>query len=353
MATYKVIQDIEAEDKFIGPLTLKQFVFAGIAAVSCYLSFLALTKHFNFILFFTGPIIVFTGFLAWPWSRDQPTEVWALAKLRFMFKPRRRIWNQTGMQEPVTITAPKRPEVQRTNGLTDTEVKSRLRALANTIDSRGWAIKNVNVNLYAPPSKISTDENADRLLGVDAIIPEQVPTIDIRADEDMLDPQNNPTAQHLDQLMSKFDQSHRQAIMTKVRKIGKKGGDTEDIQPNYWFMHQNAASSNPKGGTTFDDPSLVTPVDSSGSASQATSDDAQVLNNAKGYGVEPLPIRTNLAGQNPANQGATTSTAQSNPAILNLATNDDLNVATIARQAEKDQRGKQQLGDDEVVVSLR
>ncbi len=45
MATYKVIQDIEAEDKFVGPLTLKQFIFACITVVLGYLSFLLLTKN--------------------------------------------------------------------------------------------------------------------------------------------------------------------------------------------------------------------------------------------------------------------------------------------------------------------
>ncbi|MGH7158305.1 MAG: PrgI family mobile element protein [Candidatus Saccharimonadales bacterium] len=33
MATYKVIQDIEAEDKILGPLTLRQFIYAGVAAI--------------------------------------------------------------------------------------------------------------------------------------------------------------------------------------------------------------------------------------------------------------------------------------------------------------------------------
>jgi len=40
MATYKVIQDIEAEDKLVGPLTLRQFIYAAIAAICGYLSFL-------------------------------------------------------------------------------------------------------------------------------------------------------------------------------------------------------------------------------------------------------------------------------------------------------------------------
>ena len=39
MATYKVLQDIEAEDKLIGPLTLKQFVFAIMTFGLGYLQF--------------------------------------------------------------------------------------------------------------------------------------------------------------------------------------------------------------------------------------------------------------------------------------------------------------------------
>ena len=39
MATYKVIQDIEAEDKFAGPFTLKQLVF-GMCGIGFYGVFL-------------------------------------------------------------------------------------------------------------------------------------------------------------------------------------------------------------------------------------------------------------------------------------------------------------------------
>ena len=40
MAVYKVIQDIEAEDKLLGPLTLKQFIFAVIAAGFVFAAYL-------------------------------------------------------------------------------------------------------------------------------------------------------------------------------------------------------------------------------------------------------------------------------------------------------------------------
>ena len=88
MATYKVIQDVEAEDKLVGPLSLRQFIYAAIAAFLLYLSFFAIAKGVPFLLLFFVPPALFTGFLAVPWHSDQPTEVWALAKLRFIVRSR-------------------------------------------------------------------------------------------------------------------------------------------------------------------------------------------------------------------------------------------------------------------------
>src|SRR5690606_17115265 len=136
MATYKVLQDIEAEDKLIGPLTLRQFIYAAIGALFLWLSYVLASRGAAFMLVIFLPISAVAAFFAFPWMRDQPTEVWALAKIRFMLKPRRRVWNQDGMKELVTITAPKKVVVDYTNGLSQQEVRSRLRALASTVDTR-------------------------------------------------------------------------------------------------------------------------------------------------------------------------------------------------------------------------
>ena len=114
MATYKVIQDIEAEDKFLGPLTLKQFIFAAGGAVFGYLSFLSVMKGAPFLLAVFVPPMLLGLFLAIPWSSEQSTEIWVLAKLRFLFKPKSRIWDQTGLEELVTVTVPKKEEKQLT-----------------------------------------------------------------------------------------------------------------------------------------------------------------------------------------------------------------------------------------------
>ena len=109
MATYKLIQNIEADDHILGPLSFRQFVFALIAVFMGYLCFLVVTKNVPFLLVITAPPALFFGFFALPFGRDQPTEVWFLAKLRFWFKPRKRLWDQTGIKELVTINVALEP----------------------------------------------------------------------------------------------------------------------------------------------------------------------------------------------------------------------------------------------------
>src|SRR5580698_3344838 len=217
MATYKVIQDIEAEDKILGPLTLRQFIYGLIAALFFYISFICLAKGVAYLLVLFLPPAIFTGFFALPFGKDQPTEVWALAKIRFYFKPRRRIWDQSGIKELVTITVPKRVEMVLTNGLSQSEVQSRLQALAQTIDSRGWAIKNVNVNLYDQSGVIGSG-TSDRLIDM-GNMPQEVPGYDVQASDDMLDEVNNPIAQQFDHMINSAEQTHRQQLIDELNTV--------------------------------------------------------------------------------------------------------------------------------------
>src|SRR6266436_897108 len=100
MAVYKVIQDVEAEDKLLGPLSFKGFIYAIIAIVCAFINFklLFLGTPFKWVLMpaFLLPMLLF-GVLASPLGREQPTEVWLLSKIKFFLKPRLRIWNQAGL----------------------------------------------------------------------------------------------------------------------------------------------------------------------------------------------------------------------------------------------------------------
>lgn len=248
MAVYKVIQDIEAEDKLLGPLSLKQFIYAAIAGLSIFIAVRLMIStelgalRWLLMFIFILPALVF-GILAAPLGRDQPTEVWILAHIRFFLKPRKRVWDQSGVSELVTITAPKKVETQFVKDLSQGEVKSRLQALAATLDSRGWAVKNVNVNLYNQPGYFdSTAAQSDRLLDATSL-PQAVPAIDIRAEDDILDEKSNATAQHFETLMQEAEAAKKQQLVDKLDAAskGQSTFDEEPVKPDYWFMNESQA----------------------------------------------------------------------------------------------------------------
>ncbi len=221
MAVYKVIQDIEAEDKLLGPLTLKAFIYAIITGFLMFVNFRLLLSpqlgavRWVVILVLLFPMLLF-GVLAAPLGREQPTEVWLLSHVRFLLKPHLRVWNQSGQRELVTITAPKAPEKALTKSFSQTEVKSRLKTLATALDTRGWAFKNINANLTDNPALMAQETETDRLVG-SAVLPQEVPTIDIRAEDDILDADSNVTAQKFSQLMQTKDTQKKQAISARMQ----------------------------------------------------------------------------------------------------------------------------------------
>lgn len=217
MAVYKVIQDVEAEDKLIGPLTLKGFIYAATAGLLIFINFKLIIAGIGplkwlLLLVFLPPAALF-GVLASPLGRQQPTEVWLLARIRFMLKPRSRIWDQTGISKLVTVTAPKRLEKQLTKGLSQEEVSSRLQTLALTLDSRGWAIKNLSLPL-------NEDTSSDRLVTPTTISPMAAAT-DIRPEDDIMDEQNNPTAQNFASLIEEATDSHKLDLAKQLGKARK------------------------------------------------------------------------------------------------------------------------------------
>ena len=392
MATYKVIQDIEAEDKLVGPLTLRQFIYACIAAVCAYLSFLAVAKGLSLLLIITIPPMSFTGFFAFPWGRDQPTEVWALAKIRFFLKPRRRIWDQSGVKDLVTVTAPKRPVQVLTDGLSPDQVQSRLVALASTLDTRGWAVKNVSTNLF-DPARIGTIPDSDRLVAPSRL-PREVPQTDITAGDDMLDEANNPRAARLSEMINASSKSRRQQLVDRLRFSAKSTTSAQQaarpasvVAPphipsaqlpapaDYWFLNKPVDLPQPGGAqpsvatasqTLPADPTAGAGQPTGASAAEPTADEealaealrerrekaSQVVNYQHMKVIQPLGLRAMQAQAAAVQQGRAVSAAPqvtplANPAKMVLASNDDLNIATIARIAN----GRDE-APDEVVISL-
>ncbi|MGZ6005336.1 MAG: PrgI family protein, partial [Candidatus Saccharimonadales bacterium] len=320
MATYKLIQDIEAEDHILGPLTFRQFVFALIAAFLIYLNVFFVIHNMAFFVVILLPPAMFFTFFALPLGRDQSTEVWALAKLRFYFKPRKRIWNQSGVKELVTITAPKRVEPVRTNGLSQTEVRSRLKALADTIDTRGWAVKNVSVNAFTVPAMAGA--GSDRLVGLNDMARE-VPEANITAADDMLDEVNNPVAQQFNTMINQSTQAHRQQLMNQLNDLS--AAQQQTSQPaDYWFMTGSGQMAQPIAAPQA---AAIDPATEAELSSELKK--AKPGGDATPYGhlrtLKPIDKKTPVAPAKPAKRQSAPMTAAPDPAILSLANNDDLN----------------------------
>jgi PrgI family protein len=252
MAVYKVIQDIESEDKLLGPLTLRGLVYAMIVAACIFIDFRLVTAtalgplKWLIILILLFPMALFTT-LALPLGGPQPTEVWLLSRIRFMLQSRKRIWNQSGLINLVTITAPKKIEAMLTKNLSQTEVKSRLEALANTLDSRGWVVKNVNVNMGAFGGYFSEQENSERLVDAASVVKE-VPVIDVHASDDILDEKNNATAQKMESKMIEAEVQRKQELQNKLeaaRNAKPEPEEDEYVEHGHQETIHNVRSLNP------------------------------------------------------------------------------------------------------------
>ena len=159
MATYKVPQDVEAEDRLLGPFTFRQFVYLLIAAIAGALA-AALFQIFPLLALLPAPVIFFFLVLALPLKKDQPMETFLAAIVSFYMKPNKRFWRPGQGETTIQITAPKIVEKSRTRDLSEEEASHRLSFLSNLIDSEGYAIRgNHNTNFTENFIADATDVN--------------------------------------------------------------------------------------------------------------------------------------------------------------------------------------------------
>lgn len=140
MATYKVPQDVEAEDRLLGPFTFRQFVYLLIAAIAGAVA-AALFQIFPLLAILPLPVIIFFLILALPLKKDQPMETYLAAIVSFYMKPNKRFWRPGQGETTIQITAPKIVEKSRTRDISEEEASHRLSFLSNLVDSEGYAIR--------------------------------------------------------------------------------------------------------------------------------------------------------------------------------------------------------------------
>ena len=286
MATYKVPQDVEAEDRLLGPFTFRQFVYLLIAAIAGALA-AALFQIFPLLALLPAPVIFFFLVLALPLKKDQPMETYLAAIVSFYMKPNKRFWRPGQGETTIQITAPKIVEKSRTRDLSEEEASHRLSFLSNLIDSEGYAIRgNHNTNFTENFIADATDVN------------------------DFMDDSQN---QNLINLMQKEKVARHAEIINQMKAAIN---NTENaVGPATISSHQATLGSNPfnQNQTT---PNQVTP-------NQTTSN----------------PFSQNQTTSTPSIQNANTL-ANRNQSILNsnyknLANNQNFSIDTISKEANR------------------
>lgn len=326
MAVYKVAQDVEAEDKLLGPFSFRQFIYLMVAAISIAAAW-GLFNIFPPLAVIPLPIIVFFGVLALPLRKDQPTETWLAAIISFYIKPRKRLWKPDGIENTIVITAPKNDDVQLTKNLSTSEAEKRLSYLSELADSRGWSIR------HAAQPMSNTAMVADVYN-------------DAQTTQDMLD-NNSGVTQAFDTMIDQADARRHDAMVARMH--------TPSPQPQ---------APPPTPATPVAPPTPKPPAPQPAQPQPTNPQpDPQLTYNpypssihqtvVAPLGSQPAQLPTGQASQpepaQPQSQVDTSVSAPS-PAIMDLANNKDLSIEAISREANRRAKKSE---DDEVVISLR
>lgn len=295
MAVYKVPQDVEADDKLLGPFSFRQFIYLVIVALAIGVAWL-LSQVFIGLAILPLPVILFFGALALPLKKDQPMEAYLGAMVSFYFiKPRKRLWSPDGLNSLVEITAPKTVEPERTKEISRSEARERLSYLTDIVETRGWAVRGVGVS----PQGIIAEP-----------------------DSDMLD-DNAQNAQRFDQMLETREQEARAAVTQSMQQQMPTPPAPAPYTP---AMQPTPPQQTPAPEIMFNPypdkmrQSVIQPIDT-----QAT-----------------MPTSAQSTSETPPS-----------PAIIELANNsDDLSIATIAEQANRIKEKERGLPEDEVSISL-
>jgi hypothetical protein len=215
VATHKVPQDVEAEDKLLGPLSLKQFIFTILGLGFGYLTIVFATKvHIVAAIIWIPPMIV-CFVLGLYQRKDQPVEVYLASALRFYLKPHKRTWSQDGYEERVIVTAPPKIERNYTKNFTSEEATSRLSSLSRMMDSRGWASK-LTGDWQNP--QLATAAASDRLVQPNDLRPNGIDPQAYMQPVDVMDEQSSLVAQDFQAKISLNNDSAKQHALQVLQQ---------------------------------------------------------------------------------------------------------------------------------------
>ena len=317
MAQYKVPQDVEADDKLLGPFTFRQFIYLIVCTGMIALAW-ALAQIFPLLIIIPVPIILFFGALALPLKKDQPMETYFAALVSFYLKPRKRLWEPGQAESTIRITAPKKVEVNRVKDISQDEASHRLSFLAEIVDTEGQAIKS------ATGSPIREEVQTEANSATDMF--ETYSFANQTLDKTL---QSETTARHQAAVQQ------MKAAIESANSISNTGAAiqkfSEPVAPAI------STATDPISSATIL-PTLTTPISAPVDISTPTQLPEQTAPPISDTVI--LPTAPDPTPPEPT---------PPSPALVDLAHDQDLSVQTIAQEANR----LQQKQDEEVIISLR
>lgn len=133
---FKVPQNIDIEDRILGPLSMVQFVYAVIGFGFSYVVYSAIPTPFSYIII--APVLLFVVLLDFVKINERPFLDFFKSAIVYMSMPRQRFWHQgddTDMDiEFYQVKKDTGPVVQ-SKGITTEDISALARSL-DTKDSR-------------------------------------------------------------------------------------------------------------------------------------------------------------------------------------------------------------------------
>ena len=303
MAQYKVPQDVEADDKLLGPFSFRQFVYLLVAG-GCIAIAVGLFQLFPILAIIPILPAIFMMILALPLKKDQPMETYLAAIVSYYLKPRTRMWVPGQRDTMIRITAPKKAEESRVRNITGEEATHRLSFLADIVDTGGYAIKGAELS------------NMREELVAEA-----------KMVEDMFEA---PRFNELGGVVAKDENDHRVEVVKEMQEAIKENED------KFKMLDDNRGGENEGGEEVIED---------GGGGTKTVTDTVIDVTETEDAGVRRDVEKT---GEDLEEKDEKGSPKTVKPSIMELANNTDFSVATIAKEANRI-NGKD---EEEVFISL-
>ena len=343
MAQYKVPQDVEADDKLIGPFSFRQFVYLLVAGGLIALA-VGLFQLFPLLAIIPVPFAFFFLALALPLKKDQPMETYLAAIVSYYLKPRTKVWMPGQKESTILITAPKIVEDVRTRDISEEEATHRLSFLADIVDTEGYAIKG------AGASPMREDLVAEANATPDMFETYQSQVLNRVIDQDKMS-RHQSAVDEMRQAITRNTTANMIPDEPTARggeRVLKPVGTPAVVAapaPVLPSLENSETESNVRTATGVSDvPEMILPdttPDTTGLRNDAILKPDVDLENSD---VVVMPETESLRDKVPRNPFA-----PENNDIMELAHNDDFSVATIAKEANRINKRKEK---GEVFVSL-